>query len=124
LKSYPRNKDLLEWQEDSEDGFKEMDKALRAERGTGPKETTLLQMGAILQVPYPWISAEFVNRSPEIIEGANADMLKHSQGALEVRKSALSIRGSDHSSLGIFAKRNIKNGEKILDSRGPFAVSS
>jgi hypothetical protein len=51
-------------------------------------------------------------------------MSKSSHDALEIKKSTLSIRGSTQSSFGIFAKRNIKNGEKILDSRGPFAVSS
>ena len=41
LKKYPRNEDLLDWQESLEEGYNAMEKALRVDRGMGPKQITI-----------------------------------------------------------------------------------
>lgn len=126
LKKYPRTKDLLDWEEILEEEYNAMEKALRADRGMGPKQVTMMQMGSILVVPYPWVPAQFASRSAPLIEQADKQMEEVSHGILEIRKSTLSPRNStsQKSCLGVFAKRDIKPGEKILDSRTPFGVSS
>lgn len=68
---------------------------------------------------YPWVPVEMLTRSAENINAAN-EMLKSYSDNLEIRNSSL----GNSQCFGMFAKKDIKTGELVLDSRTPLGVSS
>ena len=60
---------------------------------------------------YPWTPSEFLIRSEEIIREAKRQMVSCSD-SLEIRLSQIAV-----ACLGVFAKKDIIKGEKILDCR-------
>lgn len=75
-------------------------------------------------MPYPWIPTETTSRSVALINVANKDLANVSRGPLQISKSAVSTPELKSSALGIFATRDIKQTELILNTRTPIGISN
>ena len=78
-------------------------------------------MGLVLMRPYPWIPTPLATRSSDDIASANA-RLRMCSNVLEIRKQV--GQGTRGESYGMFARRRIKKGEHVLDSRTAVSIST
>jgi hypothetical protein len=125
LKNHPGDSQLKEELEDAEDAYShhagQVKHMLRAQGMTLDQYA----WGMIAIKLYPWTPAELRMRDDETIALANK-MLESCSDSLEIRPSSLGNlkKAATAQCLGVFAKRDIKKGEKLLDAPSATGTSN
>lgn len=133
LKLWLRDPELLESRQWLKDGFTDRHNGLQ-DLGADPDDLVILtRMGKIYQKTYPWIPAELYRRKPAQIRSVNKSF---GAGNCEVRPvvfgppspsqdlSPSTKETEDVGPLGIFAIRDIKEGELVMVDQSLTAVSN
>jgi hypothetical protein len=133
LTVWPRDPELLELRQWLKEGFTDRHTGLK-DLGADPDDIVVLtRMGRIYQKSYPWIAADLYKRKPALVREVNKNFRA---GNCEVRPVVfgpvpstpqLSPRAKENENvgpLGIFATRDIKEGELVLVDQCVTAVSN
>lgn len=131
---YPHDAHLAELQADLKAGFLDRCELFRASGLPGKIEAADLvertRSGKIYQVRYPWVEEALYRRTPATLRAVQEDF-REAARACEVRPVAFggatpkrAREGEDVGPLGIFATRDIKEGELVILDKSITGVSN
>ncbi|KAE9378919.1 hypothetical protein N431DRAFT_499614 [Stipitochalara longipes BDJ] len=116
LENYPTNKDFLSFKEGFAATYSMVSKLAKKQNPPALHLFLTLDMGALSMQNYPWIPKDMLERGGDVITTCNEALLKRSE-VLEIKDSGL----GDY---GMFAKKNIRLGSKLLSRQCPINISS
>jgi len=116
LEKYPKNKDFLSFKEGFEATYAMVSMLAKQQNPPALHLFLTLDMGAVSVQNYPWIPKDMLKRSSDVITACNEALFKRSE--------VLEIRGSGLGDYGMFAKKDIRRGDKLLSRQCPINISS
>ena len=135
LEKWPNDHELLESRQWLKEGFNDRHTGLKDLAADAEDLVILARMGKIYQKPYPWIPTALYKRKPALVREVNK---KFGAQNCEVRPAVFSPpetylppqlrmkseENQDVGPLGVFATRNIKEGELVMVDQCLTAVSN
>jgi len=116
LQNYPKNKDFISYKNGFEATYAMVSLVAKQQNPPALHLFLTLDMGVISMQNYPWIPKDMLERSSDVFKACNDDLARRSD-VLEIKRSGL----GDY---GMFAKRDIQRGDKILSRQCPINISS
>lgn len=123
LKIYPRDPEIRDLLEEGEEAYSEHAAEARPSLAAQGMSLDQYAWGMVATKSYPWTPPALRTRDVETIASAN-QILDSCSDCLEIRHSSLGSRNGTTQSFGMFAKRDIKKNEKILDSPSATGTSN
>ncbi|KAH8805753.1 hypothetical protein F5884DRAFT_457794 [Xylogone sp. PMI_703] len=134
LKLFPKHGELLEIQQILSESFKDKHNDL-VQMGVAEDIVALTRTGKIFQKPYPWIDQELYFRTPQLLKKINkglrssscevkpAVFTQQNDGTGTNDEDATDAENINTRPLGLFASRDIKEGEIILEDSTLIGIS-